>query len=206
MKMKKLKQQQGATIFMALLLLLAATVVSVVILTAATTAAHHLENDRASQQAYLTVSSAAELLRDDIENSSYTVEVSRTLDGDGTVTGSTTTVIGPNGVMKQWLERGMKRVGEENFASYSDTITLSAGATTGMGAVRAEFTMDENYNIAVRLSLADGGDADCRMTLTLRGSSTQETKTLTGGTDGSILQVTTTQVRWELPQIEKGAA
>ena len=42
--------------------------------------------------------------------------------------------------------------------------------------------------------------------MTLRGSSTQETKTLTGGTDGSILQVTTTQVRWELPQIEKGAA
>ena len=203
--MKKLKQQQGATIFMALLLLLAATVVSVAILTAATTAAHHLENDRASQQAYLTVSSAAELLRDDIENSAYTVEVSRTMDGDGTVTKSSTTVTGPSGVMKQWLEKGMKRLGEESFTSYSDTITLSAGADSGMDEVKAEFFMAENYDITVRLSLAGGGDADCRMTLTLRGSSTQETKTLTGGTDGSILQVTTTQVRWELPQIEKGA-
>ena len=74
-----------------------------------------------------------------------------------------------------------------------------------MDEVKAEFFMAENYDITVRLSLAGGGDADCRMTLTLRGSSTQETKTLTGGTDGSILQVTTTQVRWELPQIEKGA-
>ena len=203
--MKKLKQQQGATIFMALLLLLAATVVSVVILTAATTAAHHLENDRASQQAYLTVSSAAELLRDDIESSAYTVEVSRTMDGDGTVTKSSTTVTGPSGVMKQWLEKGMKRLGEESFTSYSDTITLSTGADSGMDEVKAEFSMAENYDITVRLSLAGSGDADCRMTLTLRGSSTQETKTLTGGTDGSILQVTTTQVRWELPQIEKGA-
>lgn len=73
--MKKCADRKGITILMALLLLLVASMVSVVILTAATTAARHISNDRQSQQAYLTVSSAAELLRDDILSSGYEQKV-----------------------------------------------------------------------------------------------------------------------------------
>lgn len=75
--MKKCTDQKGITILMALLLLLVASMVSVVILTAATTAARHISNDRQSQQTYLTVSSAAELLRDDILSSGYEQKVTR---------------------------------------------------------------------------------------------------------------------------------
>ena len=64
--MKKLKNNSGATILMALLLILLAMAVGAAILTAAVSAAHHMKSDREAQQNYLTVSSAAELIRDSI--------------------------------------------------------------------------------------------------------------------------------------------
>ena len=67
----KLNNNEGKTILMALFLLLVAVVVSVVIITAATTAAHQLNDNKESQQAYLTVSSAAELFRDETEGKKY---------------------------------------------------------------------------------------------------------------------------------------
>lgn len=67
----KLNNNEGKTILMALFLLLVAIVVSVVIITAATTAAHQLNDNKEAQQAYLTVSSAAELFRDETEGKKY---------------------------------------------------------------------------------------------------------------------------------------
>ena len=67
----KLNNNDGKTILMALFLLLIAVVVSVVIITAASTAAHQLNDNREAQQAYLTVSSAAEFFRDEIEGRKY---------------------------------------------------------------------------------------------------------------------------------------
>ena len=67
----KLNNHEGKTILMALFLLLVAVVVSVVIITAATTAAHQLNDNKEAQQTYLTVSSAAELFRDEIRNKEY---------------------------------------------------------------------------------------------------------------------------------------
>ena len=64
--MKKVKNNSGATILMALLLILLATAVGAAVLTAAVSAARHLRSDREAQQNYLTVSSAAELIRDSI--------------------------------------------------------------------------------------------------------------------------------------------
>ena len=70
--MNKLRDRRGASLLMALLLLLLATMVSVVILTAVSSAARHLSRDREAQQNYLTVSSAAELLRSGIKGAKYT--------------------------------------------------------------------------------------------------------------------------------------
>lgn len=69
--MKKLKNNSGATILMALLLILLAMAVGAAILTAAVSAAHHMKSDREAQQNYLTVSSAAELIRDSINGQTY---------------------------------------------------------------------------------------------------------------------------------------
>ena len=108
--MKKCTDRKGVTILMALLLLLVASMVSVVILTAATTAARHISNDRQSQQTYLTVSSAAELLRDDILSSGYEQKVTRRPTATGSYIERTEVTQTPQGAMKAWLERGIEAV------------------------------------------------------------------------------------------------
>lgn len=202
---KKLKNQQGASILMALLLLLVASVVSVVILTAATTSARHVQNDRESQQAYLTVSSAAELLRDDILSSGFEQQVTRRPTATGGFTTKTEVTKTPQGATREWLEKGA-----ENAArglEFTDTILLSLGTPSGMEDVMAVFTMNTAYDITIQLSLAQPGKDDCRITLKLSGEKKEKVTTVTGGdAETGQTTMTTTTISWNTPQIEKGAA
>ena len=69
--MRKLNNKSGKSIFMALLLLLVAVVVSVVIVTVAITSVMHVQDNKTSQQEYLACASAAEMLRDVLDESTY---------------------------------------------------------------------------------------------------------------------------------------
>ena len=177
--MHKLKNQQGATLMMALLLLLAASMVSAVILTAATSSARRLENDRAARQAYLTVSSAARLLRDDILNASFVQETVKTTYTNDTSTETSRETTSPTGFTAAWLKAGKAAVDRDSGKSFTDTITLSVD---GLDDVSAVFTMAPNYDITIVLHLADGGDSDCRLVLTLRENKADPTiSTVSGG-------------------------
>lgn len=66
---QKLKSEKGTSIFFGLLLFLVASMVSIVILNGAVTTVKRVESDRKAEQNYLTCSSAAKLLRDEIVNS-----------------------------------------------------------------------------------------------------------------------------------------
>ena len=192
--MKKCTDRKGITILMALLLLLVASMVSVVILTAATTAARHISNDRQSQQTYLTVSSAAELLRDDILSSGYEQKVTRRPTATGSYIERTEVTQTPQGI--EAVGRGI---------AYTDVITLTPDAASGLDAVQAEFTMTPAYDITVTLSLADNSQGNCLMTLTLSGQRKQQVTTVTGGnTETGQTTVTTTTISWDTPLIEKG--
>ena len=201
--MKKCTDRKGVTILMALLLLLVASMGSVVILTAATTAARHISNDRQNQQTYLTVSSAAELLRDDILSSGYEQKVTRRPTATGSYIERAEVTQTPQGAMKVWLERGIEAVGRG--IAYTDVITLTPDAASGLDAVQAEFTMTPAYDITVTLSLADSSQGNCLMTLTLSGQRKQQVTTVTGGnTETGQTTVTTTTISWDTPLIEKG--
>ena len=109
--MKKLKNNSGATILMALLLILLAMAVGAAILTAAVSAAHHMKSDREAQQNYLTVSSAAELIRDSIAGDTYERTMTETHTAHTDAEGNTTYTVlreakvtdPPKGIMGQWL-------------------------------------------------------------------------------------------------------
>lgn len=208
--MKKLKNERGESILMALLLLLLASVISALILTAATNAAHHLRNDRKAQQNYLTVSSAAELIRDSILQESYTrvwekVTTYTKDDDTGTyVPKEEKTTLAPGkftGIMKAWLAVGIEdneNVGARyaSVAGCQDTIKVDVpieGEEDGLQTVQAEFTMDKDTaNITVKLSLlppdgqksvgTEGSAAeDCRMTLTMKGAVSKKDESPAGG-------------------------
>lgn len=227
--MKKLKNERGESILMALLLLLLASVISALILTAATNAAHHLRNDRKAQQNYLTVSSAAELIRDSILQESYTrvweKETTYEKDEKGQITGQKEEIALTQGqftgIMKAWLAAGIAD-NENAGAQYAsvtgcqDTIKVDVPikGEDGLQTVQAEFTMDKDTaNITVKLSLLppDGQESawtessaaeDCRMTLKITGKVT--TNEVSNANDEKTIEKYTTTINWSGAKITKG--
>ncbi len=220
--MKKVKNNSGATILMALLLILLATAVGAAVLTAAVSAAHHLRSDREAQQNYLTVSSAAELIRDSINGQTYertlTVTCEANRDKDGNVTGYTVTrnLVKPDpaftGPMGEWLSACIANSGDENYLyaslqECSDTITVTMDDTPDLKRVQAEFSAQANGELRVKLSLVqeDGKtEDDCRMTLTMQGTLTTDEPKKELPTDGDYNITCTTKVTWGAPKITKG--
>lgn len=221
--MKKVKNNSGATILMALLLILLATAVGAAVLTAAVSAARHLRSDREAQQNYLTVSSAAELIRDSINGQTY----QRTLKawhkttydeetGKETVDEGRALEIKPNplfpGPMGAWLSACIaNNSGDQNqlYASLqecSDTITVTVDTGDGgLRPVQAKFLAQKDGKIQVQLSLKPeaGKTDDCRMTLTMQGTLTTEgPKELPTDRDYDVKCTTT--VTWGSPKITKG--
>lgn len=216
--MKKLKNNSGATILMALLLILLAMAVGAAILTAAVSAAHHMKCDREAQQNYLTVSSAAELIRDSIAGDKYERTMTETHTANTDEEGHTTYTVSystnvnyPTGIMGQWLsaciEDGSENVQYASLKDFKDTIEvdLKIDEDTSLRTVRADFFAQKDGQIQVQLSLKpeEGKTDDCRMTLTMQGTLTQaDPEYRSDGDDYSNTYKTT--VKWEPQRITKG--
>ena len=214
--MKKLKNEQGVTILMALLLVLTAAVVSAVILSAALSAARRVNSDRAAQQNYLAVSSAAELVRDSIDQMRYTETTKTTYKWDEATQDyveskrSTTYSLkdarelysGRTSMMSEWLLDGARNGG------CTDTITIML-PDEAFQPVKASFSMtgrgegNWGYDIRIAFSLADAGDADdCRMTLRLSGRVSESTDIYANTAGWSRTDELT--IIWGNPKITKG--
>lgn len=216
--MKKLKNNSGATILMALLLILLAMAVGAAILTAAVSAAHHMKSDREAQQNYLTVSSAAELIRDSIAGDKYERTMTETHTANTDEEGHTTYTVSystnvnyPTGIMGQWLsaciEDGSENVQYASLKDFKDAIEvdLKIDEDTSLRTVRADFFAQKDGQIQVQLSLKpeEGKTDDCRMTLTMQGTLTQaDPEYRSDGDDYSNTYKTT--VKWEPQRITKG--
>ena len=216
--MKKLKNNSGATILMALLLILLAMAVGAAILTAAVSAAHHMKSDREAQQNYLTVSSAAELIRDSIAGDSYERIMTETHTANTDEEGHTTYTVSystnvnyPTGIMGQWLsaciEDGSENVQYASLKDFKDTIEvdLKIDEDTSLRTVRADFFAQKDGQIQVQLSLKseEGKTDDCRMTLTMQGTLKEETPESYSSEDVDSYIYKTT-VKWEPQRITKG--
>lgn len=216
--MKKLKNNSGATILMALLLILLAMAVGAAILTAAVSAAHHMKSDREAQQNYLTVSSAAELIRDSIAGDKYERTMTEThtasTDAEGNTTHEvtySTDVNYPTGIMGAWLsaciEDGEKKDKYASLKAFRDTINVDLEVSNGtnLRTVTAAFSAQKDGQIQVQLSLKseEGKTDDCRMTLTMQGTLKEETPESYSSEDVDSYIYKTT-VKWEPQRITKG--
>lgn len=217
--MKKLKNNSGATILMALLLILLAMAVGAAILTAAVSAAHHMRSDREAQQNYLTVSSAAELIRDSIAGDKYERTMTETHTAHTDAEGHTTYTVSrkakvtapPKGIMGAWLSACIENGNENNeYASLKDfrdtiEVDLKIDEDTSLRTVKAVFSAQKDGKIQVELYLKpeEGKTDDCRMTLTMQGTLTKaDPEYRSDGDDYSNTYKTT--VKWEPQRITKG--
>lgn len=217
--MKKLKNNSGATILMALLLILLAMAVGAAILTAAVSAAHHMKSDREAQQNYLTVSSAAELIRDSIAGDKYERTMTEThtasTDAEGNTTHEvtySTDVNYPTGIMGAWLsaciEDGSENVQYASLKDFKDTIEvdLKIDEDTSLRTVAAAFSAQKDGKIQVQLYLKpeEGKTDDCRMTLTMQGKLTKEEESESDSSGDNYSYIYKTTVKWEPQRITKG--
>ena len=181
-----------------------------------------MKSDREAQQNYLTVSSAAELIRDSINGQTYertlTVKREANRDEQGTVTSYTETRtldVKPNppfpGPMQAWLTACVKNSDNRNvlYASFQkcdDTITVTLDNAPDLKQVQAKFSAQADGKIQVELSLVQEngktGD-DCRMTLTMQGTLTTEgLDTLPA--EEEYVSTYKTIITWGSPKIVKG--
>ena len=214
----KVQSQSGASMLMALFLLLVVTVVSVVILVSATSAAHQVRDNRAAQQAYLTVSSAADLLVQAFAKQSYTYTLTTYTckDNPNITRPEVKKESTPESVLKDTLLAASRAVCQHDDKTPSERVfsrnaKLSlTNAEEKMQPVQAKFQLscqssgsESRYEMLVRLSLADTADtADTaktepgyRMELRIPISKTQREESR-----GSITEETAegTRITWEV--------
>lgn len=223
---RKVQSQSGASMLMALFLLLVVTVVSVVILVSATSAAHQVRDNRAAQQAYLTVSSAADLLVQAFAKQSYTYTLTTYTHQDNTtITRTEEKESTPESVLQETLLAASRAVRQHDDTPRERVFSRNAKlslTTTGaqMKPVQAEFQLscqssgsESRYEMLVRLELADTAEAEpgYRMELRIPISKTQKVESrgsIIEGTEGTPItwEVTDsiTAVVWQQARMTKG--
>ena len=178
-----------------------------------------MKSDREAQQNYLTVSSAAELIRDSIAGDKYERTMTETHTAHTDAEGHTTYTVSrkakvtapPKGIMKEWLSACIENGNDNNeYASLKDfrdtiEVDLKIDENTSLRTVTAAFSAQKDGQIQVQLSLKPeaGKTDDCRMTLTMQGTLKEETPESYSSEDVDSYIYKTT-VKWEPQRITKG--
>lgn len=195
--LKKLHSQRGETMLMALLLFLVGVMVSAVILAAAISAESDAKAAREEQQAYLTVSSAAELFRDAIQSGSggYREIVTKTY-SDAQLQETKTEKQNASGPFSEIFNKVIPTL-LKSPSTYQKPFTLSMD---GLEDVTMELSIqpkqgdNDQFTLTAVFYNDPEGDHPCRMTVTFTGETTQ---TPTHWYDSGLrYEATTTEIKW----------
>lgn len=182
---------------MALLLFLVGVMVSAVILAAAISAESDAKAAREEQQAYLTVSSAAELFRDAIQSGSggYREIVTKTYSGTQ-LQGTKTEKQNASGPFSEIFNNVIPTL-LTSPTTFRKTYTLSMD---GLEDVTMELSIqpkqgdNDQFTLTAVFYNDPEGDHPCRMTVTFTGETTQ---TPTDWYDSGLrYEATTTEIKW----------
>lgn len=202
--LKKLHSQRGETMLMALLLFLVGVMVSAVILAAAISAESDAKAAREEQQAYLTVSSAAELFRDAIRSDSggYREIVTETYSGTQ-LQGTKTEKQNASGPFSEIFNKVIPPL-LKSPSTYQKPFTLSMD---GLEDVTMELSIqpkqgdNDQFTLTAVFYNDPEGDHPCRMTVTFIGKTT---KTPTYWYDSGLrYEATTTEIKWSQSTITR---
>ena len=196
---RKLRSESGVTLLMALLFFLLCALGSSVVLAAGSTASGRIAGLEQDQQAFYTVTSAAQVLQEEINGTSFT--------GKQETPGEKSITIPVYGSLSNLMNTAVESV-YINGVPYEDTLTIRPQSMTDtFGAVKAAFTMDKDYNISIALSLNDAELSNkYQCVVTAKGNShitaVTETRNDSEGNDYPVL-ITTTDITWSDALIKK---
>ena len=158
---KKIQSQSGASVLCALRAFLVAAMVSVTIVAAAVTTVKRVNSDREAQQAQLTLISAAQLVRDEMEKTEYKkVTVTYSDSSGGSVTKSPKGTFGTEMQAAVEYVNGLSNLDEQYELEDAFQITAT-GSGFKMKPVNVSFVMKkvgEIYYSAFTLSIDETGE------------------------------------------------
>lgn len=196
---RKLRSELGVTLLMALLFFLLCALGSSVVLAAGSTASGRIAGLEQDQQAFYTVTSAAQVLQEEINGTSFA--------GKQETPGEKSITIPVSGSLSNLMNTAVESV-YINGVPYEDTLTIRPQSKTDtFGAVKASFTMDKDYNISIALSLNDAELSNkYQCVVTAKGNShitsVTETRNDSKGNEDTVL-ITTTDITWSDALIKK---
>lgn len=204
--LKKLHSQRGETMLMALLLFLVGVMVSAVILAAAISAESDAKAAREEQQAYLTVSSAAELFRDAIQSGSggYREIVTKTYSGTQ-LQGTKTEKQNASGPFSEIFNKVIPSL-LKSPSTYQKPFTLSMD---GLEDVTMELSIqpqqgnNDVFDLVAVFYNDPEGKHPCQMTVRFTGTTTVENTDWADDYTGNHYYATTTEIKWTIVAITR---
>ena len=221
--LKKIQSNSGASLVMALLLILVGVMVSAVIIAAAVSSVQAQNQSRDEQQLYLEVSSAAELVRDELEGGSCDCTSTKTQVykksyysskwGDPTTT--TEKKYGTGELFGSVIKEALEYAETYSGSTFSETYSINAG---DYNKVTAEVLLNkktendgEKYNLTITFA-SEKDEHKCRMILTVDGviQSTTPTESTESYLDWDSYSyytkktvVTTTTIDWQNATLQR---
>lgn len=199
---RKLKDNSGASILLALLFFLLCALAGSVVLAAGSAAAGRMKDVNAKEQAYFSVTSAAELLKEEIEGKSISYD-----------TVKDEWIQSPDSNLKDILKNGVKELLSESpddiDKDFEEKLTITMPENSewhkALGKVKAALYMKAGnteyakYTVVVTLSLKTNKDDDPNYTCTLTIPAAELNDGTSSGSD--ILSLV-----WSNAVITKGGA
>lgn len=191
---KKLKNKRGASIVLALVFFLVAAVIGGIVLASAASNSGRFSHIRKEQQAYLTISSAAKIVREEIKNQNFKVNstvVKVTKSGSAATTGPTVSFSADgSSVSNKVLAFGEYIYKNSSGTAPDGEFTIESELET----VHAELTMDTEYNVTIRFFFMDGANESRAHELILTASAIENSSTVTSRTESEIGTSTNAQI------------
>lgn len=204
---KKLHSQRGASFLFAILAFLVASMVSVTIVSAAYSGFKRVNSDREKQQAHLTLTSAAQLVRDEMLTTKY-VKTTVTEYENGTAK-ELTDECTVSGTFKNEMKTAIESLAaaNETYSSNAKAFTIESleidGAKTD--TVEVCFSMKKDtadiYSVTFTMNIKDTKDV---IFLTMKGDT--KTETVTETENNTEKKTETVTISWIQPIISRTGA
>lgn len=200
----RIRSNSGATILLALLFFLLCAMAGSIILSAGSAAAGRISGLKESEQAFYSVTSAAQVMRDEIEGQEFQA-YTETREG-----GSPSTPVyekQPEAVgMGKILNDAFEAIYKNGDKEVKDTLQIKPPSTydSVMGTVTANFVMTDDYKIEITFSVGDSEKYICKLTAKAIVNISYSTREEQSGDQIITIEQEKIQVYWDECIIDKG--
>lgn len=194
----KLNNQRGASLILALVAFLVAAVIVTVIITAATSTTKRVHDDRDIQQTHLTLSSAAQLVRDEMATAEYGEVKTTKIPDSGTQTVETTRTA--TGILKEEIVGIIKDMDVQAGDVYKENVFKIKVEGIEMDTVDVSIAMKSNGTSKYKLTFTftkEGSEE--ALFLNMDPSVTTNETSSTGSSERIVTNTTT--IKWKNPII-----